>query len=232
MGTAVRENSEYRQRASRSPGRLEPVPDVPDGGTTARDERATYSTSQRGHSQPSAHARPVTLSAAPRVLLLNASYEALTALPARRAVVMLIGGKADVVHDHPTEVVVRSVETSVRVPSVIRLREYVRIPYHSQIPMTRAALMHRDSHRCGYCNARATTIDHVIPRSRGGAHGWENCVASCAPCNHRKADKLLSELGWDLRVPLVAPRGRTWRLVSQLREIGPHWEEYLYLDAA
>ncbi|GAA4261282.1 HNH endonuclease [Dietzia aurantiaca] len=212
MGTAVRENSEYRQRVSRRPGRLEPVPDA--------------------RSEPSARARQVTLAAAPRVLLLNASYEALTALPARRAVVMLIGGKADVVHDHPTEVVVRSVETSVKVPSVIRLREYVRIPYHAQIPMTRAALMHRDSHRCGYCNARATTIDHVIPRSRGGAHGWENCVASCAPCNHRKADKLLSELGWELRAPLVAPRGRTWRLVSQLREIGPHWEDYLYLDAA
>ncbi|GLB62726.1 HNH endonuclease [Dietzia sp. NCCP-2495] len=208
MGTAVRENTEYRQPGSRSRGRLEGVPD-PDTATP-----------------------PVALSAAPRVLLLNASYEALTALPARRAVVMLIGGKADVVHEHPREVLVRSVDTAVRVPSVIRLREYVRIPYHSQIPMTRSALMHRDSHRCGYCNAKATTIDHVIPRSRGGAHGWENCVASCAPCNHRKADKLLSELGWELRVPLVAPRGRTWRLVSQLREIGPHWDDYLYLDAA
>ncbi len=203
MGTAVRENTEYRQRGSRSPSRLEPVPD-----------------------------RHVPLASAPRVLLLNASYEALTALPARRAVVMLIGGKADVVHDHPVELLVRSVDTAIRVPSVIRLREYVRIPYRSQVPMTRAALMHRDGHRCGYCSARATTVDHVIPRSRGGAHSWENCVASCAPCNHRKADKLLSELGWELREPLAAPRGRTWRLVSQLREIGPHWEDYLYLDAA
>lgn len=203
MGTAVRENTEYRQRGHRPPvpiGRA-PEPAVP-------------------------------LSAAPRVLLLNAGYEALTALPARRAVVMLLCGKAVVVHDHPTEVLVRSVDTSVRVPSVIMLREYVRIPYRAQVPMTRAALMHRDSHRCGYCGRRATTIDHVVPRSRGGAHGWENCVASCAPCNHRKADKLLSELGWELRAALVTPRGRTWRLVSQLRELGPHWEDYLYLDAA
>lgn len=203
MGTAVRENPEYRQRERRAPVRLEPVPGP-----------------------------PVALATAPRVLLLNASYEALTALPARRAVVMLLCGKADVVHEHPVGAVMRSVDTVIRVPSVIRLREYVRIPYRAQVPMTRAALMHRDGHRCGYCNAKATTIDHVIPRSRGGAHGWENCVASCAPCNHRKADKLLSELGWDLRVPLVAPQGRTWRLVSQLREIGPHWEDYLYLDAA
>src|SRR5699024_5631580 len=76
------------------------------------------------------------------------------------------------------------------------------------------------------------TIDHVIPRSRGGEHCWENCVASCAPCNHRKADKLLSELGWELRAPLVAPRGRTWRLVSPLREIGPPREDDPLRDAA
>ena len=213
MSTAVRENPEYRQPDSRNPGRLESVPDTCAAGSDVLG-------------------RAVRLSSAPRVLLLNASYEALSALPARRAVVMLVGGKADVVHENPRQLVVRSVGTAVRVPSVIRLREYVRIPYHSRVPMTRAALMHRDSNRCGYCNAKATTIDHVVPRSRGGAHGWENCVASCAPCNHRKADKLLSELGWELRVPLVAPRGRTWRLVSQLREIGPHWEDYLYLDAA
>ena len=194
MGAAGRTNSEYRQRDSPSPFRLERAPDV-----------------------------PIPLASAPRVLLLNAGYEALTALPARRAVVMLLGGKADVVHEHPVEILVRSVDTAVRVPSVIILREYVRIPYRAQVPLTRAALMHRDNHRCGYCDARATTVDHVIPRSRGGAHSWENCVASCAPCNHRKADKLLSELGWELRVPPVAPRGRTWRPVSPLREIGPYW---------
>ena len=56
--------------------------------------------------------------------------------------------------------------------------------------------MHRDQFRCGYCGTKATTIDHIMPRSRGGGHSWENCVACCANCNHRKADKLLSELGW------------------------------------
>lgn len=172
------------------------------------------------------------MSSAPRVLLLNAGYEALTALTARRAVVMLLCGKADVVHDHPEAVVVRSCEMEIAVPSVIRLREYVRIPYRARVPMTRSALMHRDHHRCGYCGARAETIDHVVPRSRGGAHGWENCVACCAACNHRKADKLLSELGWELRHQLTAPRGRTWRLVSTIREMGPHWEDYLLADAA
>lgn len=166
-------------------------------------------------------------SSTPRVLLLNAGYEALTALTARRAIIMLLCGKADVVHEHPEVHLVRSATESIAVPSVIRLREYVHIPFRAQVPMTRAALMHRDNHRCGYCGGRADTIDHVIPRSRGGGHCWENCVACCAKCNHRKADKLLSELGWELRHPLVAPRGSNWRLVSSIREMGPHWEAYL-----
>ena len=203
MGTAVRAETDYRPPCHR-----------------ARSRRDRASTPR------------AVLAATPRVLLLNASYEALTALPARRAVVMLLCGKADVVHERPDAVMMRSVDTAIRVPSVIRLREYVRIPYRAQVPMTRAALMYRDAYRCGYCNAKATTIDHVIPRSRGGAHGWQNCVASCAPCNRRKADRLLSELGWELRVSLDAPQGRTWRLASQLCEMGPHWEDYLYLDAA
>ena len=166
-------------------------------------------------------------SATPRVLLLNAGYEALTALTARRAIIMLLCGKADVVHEHPEVHLVRSASESIAVPSVIRLREYVHIPYRAQIPMTRAALMHRDNHRCGYCGARADTIDHVVPRSRGGGHNWENCVACCSQCNHRKADKLLSELGWELKHRLVAPRGRNWRLVSTIREMGPYWDSYI-----
>ena len=173
-----------------------------------------------------------TTAPTPKVLLLNAGYEALNAVTARRAVVMLLCGKADVVHDHPAGPVMRSRDTEVPVPSVIRLREYVHIPYRARVPMTRAALMHRDRHRCGYCGRRAETIDHVVPRSRGGGHTWENCVACCATCNHRKADRLLSELGWELRTPLVAPRGRNWRLVSTIREMGPYWEDYLPAGAA
>src|SRR5690625_1738437 len=92
MRTAVRADSECRQRGSRAPGRLDPAPD-----------------------------QHVPLAAAPRVLLLNASYEALTALPARRAVVMLLGGKADVVHDNPKEIEGQVVDMSIHIPSIIRL---------------------------------------------------------------------------------------------------------------
>ncbi|WP_232236136.1 HNH endonuclease [Nocardia sp. BMG51109] len=167
-----------------------------------------------------------------RVLLLNATYEPLTALSARRAVVLLICDKADTVHHNPDSPVVHSAGTSVALPSVIRLRNYVRVPYRARVPMTRAALMHRDRYRCAYCGAKAETIDHVIPRSRGGAHSWENCVASCAPCNHRKADKLLSEIGWTLHHSLVSPKGPHWRLLSTTADLDPAWLQYLGEGAA
>lgn len=167
-----------------------------------------------------------------RVLLLNATYEPLTALPVRRAVVLLVCDKADSVHEDPLGQVVHSAGCSVLVPSVIRLRHYVRVPYRARIPMTRAALMHRDRFRCAYCGDRAETIDHVIPRSRGGGHSWENCVACCAPCNHRKADRLLSELGWNLRVPLTPPKGQHWRLLAATKELDPVWLRYLGEGAA
>jgi 5-methylcytosine-specific restriction endonuclease McrA len=167
-----------------------------------------------------------------RVLLLNSTYEPLTALPIRRAVVMLLCGKADVVHDDPGGPVIHSATRSIVVPSVIRLRSYVRVPYRARIPMTRAALMHRDRFRCAYCGSKADTVDHVVPRSRGGSHTWENCVASCSPCNHRKADRLLSELGWTLQASPTKPKGQHWRLLSTVKELDPAWARYLGEGAA
>ena len=167
-----------------------------------------------------------------RVLLLNATFEPLTALPLRRAVVLVVCGKAEVVHGDPGGLMVHSAKSSVMVPSVIRLSNYVRVPYRARVPLTRAGLMHRDRFRCAYCGARAETVDHVVPRSRGGTHTWQNCVASSARCNHRKADRLLSELGWRLRVVPTAPRGPHWRLLAGLVEADPLWLPYLGEPAA
>lgn len=167
-----------------------------------------------------------------RVLLLNSTYEPLTALPVRRAVIMLMCGKADVVHDDPIGPVVHSATRTIVVPSVIRLRTFVRVPYRARIPMTRAALMHRDRFRCAYCGSKADTIDHVVPRSRGGAHSWENCVAACSACNHRKADRLLTELGWTLHTKPLPPKGQHWRLLSSIKELDPAWVRYLGEGAA
>ena len=167
-----------------------------------------------------------------RVLLLNSTYEPLTALPMRRAIVMVICGKADVVHHDPAGPVIHSATSSIVVPSVIQLRSYVRVPYRARVPMTRAALMHRDRFCCVYCGAKADTVDHVLPRSRGGDHSWENCVACCSTCNHRKGDKSLAELGWSLRWAPTSPKGQHWRLLSTVKDLDPSWARYLGEGAA
>ena len=227
-----------RSHEARTHRQLEPA-DVHNRGSGAtplhvvsdkRSEKRTYQ-GPRPH-RPVEPVPGVTVWGKRRVLLLNATYEPLTALTARRAVVLLVCDKADTVHHNPDSPVVHSAGAAVALPSVIRLRNYVRVPYRARVPMSRAALMPRDRYRCAYCGAKAETIDHVIPRSRGGAHSWENCVASCAPCNHRKADKLLTELGWTLHHPLVSPKGPHWRLLSTTADLDPTWLQYLGEGAA
>ena len=109
-----------------------------------------------------------------RVLLLNVTYEPLTTVGLRRAVCLVLGDKAEVVHDDAGGTLLRSTSVVLAMPSVIRLRRYVRVPHRSRIPLTRGALMRRDNYMCAYCSRRAETIDHVVPRSRGGLHTWEN----------------------------------------------------------
>ena len=105
-----------------------------------------------------------------RVLLLNVTYEPLTTVGLRRAVCLVLGGKAEVVHDDAGGVILHAATVALVTPSVIRLSRYVRVPYRNRVPLTRAALMRRDNYKCAYCGRKAETIDHVIPRSRGGQH--------------------------------------------------------------
>lgn len=162
-----------------------------------------------------------------RVLLLNITYEPLTTVGLHRAVCLVLGDKADVVHDDSSGAVLHSASVKLPAPSVIRLRRYVRVPHRSRVPLTRAALMRRDNYMCAYCGTKADTIDHVVPRSRGGQHIWENCVASCTRCNHRKADSLIEELGWTLDRDPAAPRGTHWRLIGAAQDGDPQWIVYL-----
>ena len=161
------------------------------------------------------------------VLLLNASFEPLTTLPLRRAILLVLREKAEIVHEDGTGAVLHSATRAYDVPSVIRLRRYINVPYTRRVPLTRVALMRRDRYTCGYCGKKAETIDHVIPRSRGGAHVWENVVAACKPCNHRKADKFLDALGWKLTITPTVPKGPHWRLVNGDLHGDPLWEPYM-----
>jgi 5-methylcytosine-specific restriction endonuclease McrA len=157
-------------------------------------------------------------------LVLNATYEPLCVVPLRRAVVLVLAEKAVVVESGAT--VMHSERLSIAAPSVVRLSRFVRVPYRREVPLTRRAVLERDAHTCVYCTAKADTIDHVRPRSRGGPHLWSNVVAACARCNHRKGDRLLSELGWHLTVPPAAPPP-TVALVMGWATREPSWLPYL-----
>jgi 5-methylcytosine-specific restriction endonuclease McrA len=114
----------------------------------------------------------------------------------------------------------------------MRLSRYVRVPYRHAVPMTRAGVLRRDGRRCAYCGKRADTIDHVVPRSRGGAHTWDNCVAACRTCNSKKADRLIEELGWTLAVPPRAPDRAAGGILVLAVEPLPSWEPWLGERAA
>lgn len=157
-------------------------------------------------------------------LVLNASYEPLCVVSSRRALMLILDEKAELLHT--TEGLFRSAHVAFAEPSVVRLWHYVKVPYQARISLNRRAVFARDDHRCQYCGASAENIDHVIPKSRGGTHSWENVVASCRPCNSRKRDRSPEESGMRLhRVP-TAPRQRTWILVAS-GAVRSDWEPYL-----
>lgn len=160
-----------------------------------------------------------------RTLVLNAGYEPLAVVSFKRALVLVLEGKASLLasdEDHP----VLSASGEWERPSVILLRRYVRIPNGRAVPVSRRGVLRRDNQRCAYCSASATTIDHVIPRSRGGADSWDNLVACCLKCNNVKGDKTPQEMGWSLRVSPRAPHGTAW-LVRGVERKEPRWDEFL-----
>lgn len=162
-----------------------------------------------------------------QVLLLNASHEILRVIPLKRAVVLVLQEKAEVVEAGSEYV--RSAYFSMPMPSVIRLKYFVRIPYHAKVALNRKALVARDRGVCQYCGKNGTTIDHIIPRARwkgpGPVHQWTNVALACSPCNQKKGHRLLSELGWTLRSKPDVPRVAA-RILIGVAEIDPAWEPH------
>lgn len=163
-----------------------------------------------------------------RALILNATYEALCAVSSRRALMLVLADKAELVH--ATGRRFHSERMAFPEPSVVRLTYFVKVPYQRRVVLNRRAVFARDGHRCQYCGADAENIDHVIPRSRGGTHTWENVVAACRPCNSRKEDRLLAESGLTLRKAPIQPRERIWLFAGGA--IHADWEPYLGLTDA
>lgn len=142
-------------------------------------------------------------------LALNASFEPLTMVPLRRALRLVIDGKAEIVEADP-EKQVRSEWLSLPRPVVIRLRKFVHVPRKFRRQVTNTFLFARDRYRCQYCGKmqmelklrESLTRDHLVPLSRGGSNDWTNVVTACSPCNTRKANHLPREIGMH---PLHAP---------------------------
>lgn len=161
------------------------------------------------------------------VLVLNATYEPINITPARRALGLIIKGAALVEVSRDIKV-----HKDLELPSVVRLREYRRVP-HSTMVMSHRNLYLRDNHTCQYCGvkfpASELTLDHVVPRCQGGTSKWENLVVACGPCNHRKNDRTPEEAGMPL---LRQPRAMTIHTSrAMMRESGhdeESWKKYLY----
>lgn len=154
--------------------------------------------------------------------MLNATHQPLAVVPARRAVVLVLKEKAEVLATNGQ--VFRSAHVRMDAPSVLRLRRFVRVPHRHEAPLSRRAVFARDGWTCQYCGAPAENLDHVIPRSRGGTHTWDNVVASCRRCNSRKENRLIEDAGLRLSRRPTAPRD-AFRL--SLGRLEPEWEPFL-----
>ncbi len=164
-----------------------------------------------------------------RALVLNATYEPIGVVSSRRAVVLALDKKVDVLADTGDRIVSESL--SLAVPSVIRLRYYVKVPYKRTAPLSRRAVFARDQGRCQYCGKAAESIDHVIPRSKGGGHTWDNVVACCRKCNTFKGDRLLENCSLELQTVPAAPTQYVWVKVAA-GTVPPAWTPYLEQAAA
>ncbi len=161
-----------------------------------------------------------------QVLVLNASYEPLNVCSVRRAHVLVFKGKAEIVE--ALDGSLHSAAARFPWPHVIRLVSFVRVPRIVQRKISRRALFARDGWRCVYCGSASArlTLDHVIPRSRGGGSVWENVVTSCAPCNLRKGNRMPHEVHMELAHPPRPPAPALFiRLAAP--KVPQRWERYL-----
>jgi len=164
-----------------------------------------------------------------RVLVLNASYEPLQLISTRRAIVLLLQDKAELVEAASQRLRARGI--SFAVPLVIRLVRYIRIPRRLRLPCSRRGVLARDRETCQYCGIQPgrsnLTVDHILPRSRGGQTTWDNVVAACRECNHRKGGRTPEEANMKL---LTVPRQPQFVAFALLGELERHdvWRKYAY----
>jgi 5-methylcytosine-specific restriction endonuclease McrA len=164
-----------------------------------------------------------------RVLVLNASYEPLQLVSIRRAVVLLLQDKAEMVE--AAQQTLRARGFSLTVPLVIRLVRYIKIPRRMKLPCSRRGVLARDRETCQYCGSQpgrsSLTVDHVLPKSQGGLTLWDNVVTACRECNHRKGGRTPEQANMLLR---STPRQPQYVAFALLGELERHdvWRKYAY----
>jgi 5-methylcytosine-specific restriction endonuclease McrA len=157
-------------------------------------------------------------------LVLNVTFEPLSVVSARRAVCLVLSEKAEMIEDDGTEV--RAASLVMRGPLVVRLNYMVRAPFRRRTALSRRAVFARDAYKCQYCGRPADSIDHVLPRSRGGEHIWENVAAACRTCNLHKRDRTPLEAGMILAKPPHLPRDQAW-ITAAVGRVPDAWKQYL-----
>ncbi len=162
------------------------------------------------------------------VLVLNFTYEALNVTTIQRAVKLLFAGKAEAVHNHQR--VLCSTSFEMRMPSIIRMLYYIKRP-KQRVALTKKNVLIRDDYTCQYCGARGErmmTVDHVIPKSRGGSSTWENLVCSCMRCNNRKNNRTPQESNLSLLRKPRQPKYIPWIQIKR-NTLPDEWGKFLFL---
>lgn len=161
------------------------------------------------------------------VLVLNQDYSALTICSVQRAIILIHLRKADLVEATPGHWI-RSPSVQFPWPSIVRLKIYVRMPYR-KIMLSRKNILRRDKFRCQYCGSKdSLTVDHVMPKSRGGKDTWKNLVAACTKCNNRKGNRTPEEANMTLHRKPFRPN-HVMFIRDYVGNVSDTWKPYLFL---
>ncbi len=162
------------------------------------------------------------------VLVLNQDYQPVSICSVQRSVKLVFLEKAELLHEDPNRVL-RTVTREYSYPSVIRLRRYIHLPYN-RIVLSRRNVMKRDKYTCQYCGQKSDlTLDHILPKSRGGKDSWENLITACNKCNVKKGNRTPEEAAMPLRTSPYRPVYITFfqNLAGSVQE---NWKPYLYMN--
>lgn len=163
-----------------------------------------------------------------KTLVLDSSYVPRSIIKTERAFVIALKGNAEIVHEYPEFFKLVNPDLNISKPSIIRIFRYVNVPFH-KVPLTRYNVFKRDNYECVYCNKKGDrktlTIDHVIPKSKGGKDTWVNLVTSCRKCNLEKADLTLKEFGKNIEKPY---RPHYLMLLNKIEYLPNEWKKFFF----